>query len=121
LAKCLTIVRAQPSDDLVGTEAITLKIIDEIGLSLRRSVVGWRSKMRDAMGLRPALTSTPKRPLPFYLSRPTMKALFSWLMRLATRMGVSMHALASCSFGIDDRFGHTRCGVASSMATHADQ
>src|SRR5258708_38166608 len=78
------------------------------GLSLRRSVVGWRFKMRDTRGLRPALTSTPTRPLPFYLEPAHDEALFSWLMRLATRLGVSMHALASCSFGIDDRYGHTR-------------
>jgi hypothetical protein len=64
--------------------------------------------MRETMGLRPAFTSTPKRPLPFYLEPAYDEALFSWLLRLATRMGVSMHALASCSFGIDDRYGHTR-------------
>lgn len=64
--------------------------------------------MRDAVTPRPAFTPSPKRPLPFYVEPAPDEALFSWLLRLATRMGVSMHALASCSFGIDDRYGHTR-------------
>lgn len=40
--------------------------------------------MRDTMSLRPTLTSTPKRPLPFYVEPAHDEALFSWLMRLAT-------------------------------------
>jgi len=64
--------------------------------------------MREVIGLRPARGSTPKQPLPFYVEPLHEEALFSWLMRLVTRMGVSMHALASCSFGIEDRYGHTR-------------
>jgi len=64
--------------------------------------------MQDATAPRPALTHAPKRPLPFYVEPAPDEALFSWLMRLTTRMGVSMHALAKCSFGIDDRQGYTR-------------
>lgn len=77
-------------------------------LSLRPSVAVWRFEMRDAIVPRPAFTPSPKRPLPFYVEPAPDEALFSWLLRLATRMGVSMHALASCSFGIDDRHGYTR-------------
>ena len=65
-------------------------------------------RMREIIGLRPAPGPTPKHPLPFYVEPLHEEALFSWLMRLVTRMGVSMHALASCSFGIDDRYGHSR-------------
>ena len=68
----------------------------------------WPVRMREIIGLRPALGSTSKHPLPFYVEPMHEEALFSWLMRLVTRMGVSMHALASCSFGIDDRYGHSR-------------
>ncbi len=64
--------------------------------------------MREVTAPRPSLTPSPKRPLPFYVEPAPDEALFSWLLRLTTRMGVSMHALARCSFGIDDRFGHTR-------------
>jgi hypothetical protein len=65
-------------------------------------------RMREIIGLRPAPGPAPKHPLPFYVEPMQEEALFSWLMRLVTRMGVSMHALASCSFGIEDRYGHTR-------------
>jgi TniQ len=33
--------------------------------------------------------------------------LLSWLLRLATRLGVSFHTLATECFGVDDRLGHT--------------
>lgn len=77
-------------------------------LSLPPSGAGWRSEMRDVVAPRPVFTPSPNRPLPFYVEPAPDEALFSWLLRLATRMGVSMHALASCSLGIDDRYGHTR-------------
>jgi TniQ len=64
--------------------------------------------MRDAKVPRPTLMPSPRRPLPFYVEPAPDEALFSWLLRLTTRMGISTHALARCSFGIDDRFGHTR-------------
>jgi hypothetical protein len=35
------------------------------------------------------------------------EALLSWLLRLATRLNVSMHVLAHQVFGIDDRAGHS--------------
>ena len=47
------------------------------------------------------------RPLPLYVAPMPEESLFSWLQRLATRLGVSFHALASQSFGIDDRAGRT--------------
>ena len=48
------------------------------------------------------------RPLPLYVEPAPEEALFSWLQRLATRLGVSFHALASQSFSIEDRSGHTQ-------------
>jgi hypothetical protein len=46
-------------------------------------------------------------PLPLYVEPAQGEALFSWLLRLAARLRVSFHTLASQSFGIDDRLGHT--------------
>lgn len=56
----------------------------------------------------PASTPVKRPPLPIYVEPAAEEALVSWLLRLATRLGVSFHALAKQSFGIDDRFGHTR-------------
>ena len=53
-------------------------------------------------------TPTTASRLPVYVEPAPEEALLSWLLRLATRLGISMHALASQSFGVDDRFGHTR-------------
>lgn len=52
----------------------------------------------------------PYRPpqLPFYVEPLADEGLLSWLLRLATRLRVSMHTLAYSSFGVDDRSGHTR-------------
>ena len=47
------------------------------------------------------------RALPLYVRPLPEESLFSWLQRLATRLGVSFHTLASQSFGIDDRAGRT--------------
>jgi hypothetical protein len=46
--------------------------------------------------------------LPLYVEPFPDEALLSWLLRLATRLRVSMHTLACHSFGVDDRRGHTR-------------
>lgn len=58
-------------------------------------------------GCRQAFQSTI-RPLPVYVEPASEETLLSWLLRLATRLGVSLHVLARQSFGIDDRAGHTR-------------
>lgn len=52
----------------------------------------------------------PYRPpqLPLYVEPLPDEALLSWLLRLATRLRVSMHALSHYSFGVDDRRGHSR-------------
>jgi hypothetical protein len=52
----------------------------------------------------------PYRPpqLPFYVEPQADEGLLSWLLRLATRLRVSMHTLAYSSFGVDNRSGHTR-------------
>lgn len=47
------------------------------------------------------------RALPIYVAPLTDESLFSWLQRLASRLGVSFHTVASHSFGIDDRAGRT--------------
>lgn len=77
-------------------------------LFLRRSAVGWPSSMARAVTLRPAPSSKPNVALPLYVAPSEDEALFSWMLRLATRLRCSMHALASCTFGIDDRYGHSR-------------
>jgi hypothetical protein len=51
----------------------------------------------------------PSRPqLPLYVEPAPGEALLSWLLRLANRLQVSLHTLASYSFGIEDRPGRTR-------------
>lgn len=66
------------------------------------------SEAIEASGLQPAFRPTIRPPLPLYVDPAPEEALLSWLLRLATRLGVSLHTLASQSFGIDDRPGHTR-------------
>ena len=58
-----------------------------------------------------AIRPTHQPPLPFYIEPAPEEALFSWLLRLSTRLGVSVHALASHSFGVDDRNGATHWWV----------
>jgi hypothetical protein len=48
-----------------------------------------------------------ERALPLYVAPLADESLFSWLQRLATRLQVSFHTLASHSFGISDRAGRT--------------
>ena len=47
------------------------------------------------------------RALPLYVAPLPEESLFSWLQRLASRLEVSFHTLASQSFGIEDRAGRT--------------
>ena len=46
--------------------------------------------------------------MPHYVEPAPEEALLSWLLRLATRLGLSLHALGSDAFGIDDARAHTR-------------
>lgn len=62
----------------------------------------------ELQGLQSAFRSTTRPPLPLYVEPGRGEALLSWLSRLATRLGISLHTLARESFGVDDRFGHTR-------------
>jgi hypothetical protein len=55
----------------------------------------------------PRLEKSNDRLLPLYVAPLPEESLFSWLHRLATRLQVSFHTLASQSFGIDDRAGRT--------------
>ena len=56
----------------------------------------------------PASRPAKTPPLPLHVAPAAEEALLSWLLRLATRLGVSFHVLARQAFGIDDRTGHTR-------------
>jgi hypothetical protein len=48
-------------------------------------------------------------PLPIYVQPACAEeALLSWLLRLATRFKMSLHALVSETFGIEDRAGVSR-------------
>ncbi len=49
-----------------------------------------------------------KRCLPIFIRPATDEAMLSWLLRLATRLRVSGHAIARQTFGIDDPRGRTR-------------
>lgn len=57
---------------------------------------------------RPAPKPVKGPPLPLYVEPAAEEALLSWLLRLATRLEVSFHVLASQAFGVDDCSGHTR-------------
>lgn len=57
---------------------------------------------------RPAPRPARRPPLPLYVEPATGEALLSWMLRLATRLGVSFHVLAKQSFAIDDHSGRTR-------------
>jgi hypothetical protein len=65
-----------------------------------------RSKAFDTPAL-PAAASTAAARFPFYVEPLTGEAFFSWLLRLATRLQVSMHTLASQTLGVDDRSGRS--------------
>lgn len=49
-----------------------------------------------------------KPQLPVYVQPGPDEALLSWVMRLASRLNVSVYALAKRSFGVDDRTGHSQ-------------
>lgn len=49
-----------------------------------------------------------RRRLPCFVEPAEEEALLSWLLRLATRLQVSLHVLARESFGIDDPTGASR-------------
>lgn len=57
---------------------------------------------------RPTRRSATRPPLPLYVEPAPDEALLSWLLRLATRLRVALHVLASQCFAVDDRGGHTR-------------
>jgi hypothetical protein len=46
--------------------------------------------------------------LPVYVAPAADETLLSWTLRVAARLGVSMHALALHTFGIDDRSGNSQ-------------
>ena len=67
------------------------------------SAVVLRFDTRKKTSLQPA--SRPRRspPLPLYVAPASEEAFLSWLLRLATRLQVSTHTLATRGFDIDDR------------------
>jgi hypothetical protein len=52
--------------------------------------------------------SSSKRCLPIFLSPLADEAMLSWLLRLAARLRVSVHAVARQTFGIDDPQGRSQ-------------
>ena len=52
--------------------------------------------------------SEGRRSLPHYIEPAPDEALLLWLLRLATRLGLSLPALGSDAFGVDDACAHTR-------------
>lgn len=55
----------------------------------------------------PVARATELRQLPLYVRPAPEEALFSWLHRLATQLGTSVHAMAREAFGVDDSAGQT--------------
>jgi hypothetical protein len=72
-----------------------------------RSVAVLLFEAIDPPPLKPVLRSTPRPQLPLYVEPIQDEALLSWLLRLSSRLQVSLHTLASQSFGINDRSIHT--------------
>ncbi|MGB6451373.1 MAG: TniQ family protein [Steroidobacteraceae bacterium] len=62
----------------------------------------------ESAACQPVFRPTPRPPLPLYVEPAEEEALLSWLLRLATRLGVSLHTLARVSFGVDDRAGYSQ-------------
>jgi hypothetical protein len=62
-----------------------------------------QSERQQAAALLPAARSA--RQLPFYVEPLAEEALLSWLLRLATSLGVSLRVLTQEAFGIKDRPG----------------
>lgn len=67
----------------------------------------WRSDITPLAHPFSILESPTSPPLPLYVEPAPEESLLSWLLRLATRLGVSFHTLATECFGVDDRLGHT--------------
>lgn len=68
-----------------------------------------QSEFLDSIPFLPAFRPPRAPRLPVFIEPAgTDEALLSWLLRLATRLGVSLHTLISETFGIDDRKGHSR-------------
>jgi hypothetical protein len=65
------------------------------------------SEAFDAPASLPVSRSSTIRELPLYVDPLPGEALLSWLLRLARRLNLSMHALSHEAFGIDDRSGHS--------------
>jgi len=66
------------------------------------------SEAIDAPAVRTVFASTATRQFPLYVDPAPDEALVSWLLRLATRLGISMRALAHEAFVIDDRSGRSQ-------------
>jgi hypothetical protein len=60
-----------------------------------------QSELFDAQPLTPGPASTAMCQLPLYIEPAPDEALVSWLLRLASRLGVSINVLACEAFGIE--------------------
>lgn len=56
-----------------------------------------------ALDTQPTVRLASRPPLPLYVEPAAEEALLSWLLRLATRLSVSLRALMTAAFGVDDR------------------
>lgn len=61
-----------------------------------------------ALRERPVQTVPTCNEFPYYVEPSESEALLSWLLRLATRMGLPLHALAEHCFNVDDAQGYTQ-------------
>jgi len=57
----------------------------------------------DSLDPEPGSRRTTRPPLPLYVEPAPDEALLSWLLRLATRLRVSLRALTTSGLGVDDR------------------
>src|ERR1700751_2975092 len=67
-----------------------------------------RSELFAARPLAPATSSRATRELPLYVEPLPDEPLISWLLRLATRLGISMQALEQQALGIDSQGGRVQ-------------
>jgi len=66
------------------------------------------SKRSESVGSQPTSHPSAKQCLPIFVKPAADEAMLSWLLRLATRLRVPVHAIARQTFGIDDPRGHSQ-------------
>ena len=82
-----------------GTEAISVQMIEDCGFSPPPSVAVLPFETFEV----PEPGTPTLQQLPLYVDPKEGEVLLSWLLRLATRLQVSLHTLVRAGFWIDDR------------------